>query len=265
MLQARTLLQGQKQDDGKLPMIKPRTILDTTLFNRRTLLTGSAAILCSGALHAAAPEQRSLDLPLTDPAALKTRNVSVTPVLFKGRNCTEVRLSGAYPGPDRDFFAYVPGLDMHDGTIEVDLAGAPLPGAPGGARGFIGVAFRIDEAGGSFACEGIYIRPTNGRADDQVRRNHSTQYFSYPGYDFDRLRREAPARYESYVDVEPAQWTRVRIELSGSRADLFVGNAAQPVLIVTDLKRGPDARGTVGLYVDNGTDGHFSNLRIQPR
>jgi hypothetical protein len=46
-------------------------------------------------------------------------------------------------------------------------------------------AFRIDEAGGSFACKEIYLRPTNGRADDQVRRNHATQYFSYPGYDFD--------------------------------------------------------------------------------
>jgi hypothetical protein len=244
----------------------PRTdAARVALLNRRTLLAGSAAILCTRALHAAAPEQHSLDLPLTDPTKLKARNVSVTAALFRGRNCAEVRLVGAYPGPDRDFFAYVPGLDMHDGTMEVELAGAPLPGAPGGARGFVGLAFRIDEAGGSFACEGIYVRPTNGRAEDQVRRNHSTQYFSYPGYDFDRLRREAPARYESYVDVEPAQWTKIRIELSGSRAELFVGDAAQPVLIVTDLKRGPEARGTVGLYVDNGTDGHFSNLRITPR
>jgi hypothetical protein len=234
-------------------------------FNRRALLTGSAAMLCSTALRAAPAEPHALDLPLNDPAPLKLRNVSATATAFKGRNCTEVRLAGAWPGPDRDFFAYVPGLDMHDGTIEVELAGAPLPGAPGGARGFVGLAFRIDEAGGSFACEGIYLRPTNGRADDQVRRNHATQYFSYPGYDFDRLRREAPGRYESYVDIEPAQWTKVRIELSGSRAELFVGDAAQPVLIVTDLKRGADARGTVGLYVDNGTDGHFSNLRIRPR
>jgi hypothetical protein len=154
---------------------------------------------------------------------------------------------------------------MHDGTIEVEVAGAPLPGAPGGARGFIGVAFRIDEAGGNFACEGIYIRPTNGRAEEQIRRNHSTQYFSYPGYDFDRLRRESPGVYESYVDLEPATWTRLRIELSGSRARLFVNDVTQPTLIVNDLKRGANVGGTVGLYVDNGTDGHFCNLRITPR
>jgi hypothetical protein len=233
--------------------------------NRRVLFVGPAAVLCTKALHAMTPEPRSLVLSLADAAQVRPRNVTVAPAFFNGRSCVEVRLSGAYPGPDRDYFAYVPGLDMHDGTIEVELAGAPLPGAPAGARGFVGLAFRIDEAGGSFACEGIYLRPTNGRADDQVRRNHATQYFSHPGYDFERLRREAPARYESYVDVVPAQWTRLRVELSGSRADLFVGDAAQPVLVVTDLKRGGDARGTVGLYVDNGTDGHFCNLRIIPR
>ncbi len=235
------------------------------LLNRRLLLAGPAAVLCTKALRAAAPEQRPLVLSLADAAQVRPRNVSVAPASFNGRSCVEVRLAGAYPGPDRDYFAYVPGLDMHDGTIEVELAGAPLPSAPAGARGFAGLAFRIDEAGGSFACEGIYLRPTNGRADDQVRRNHATQYFSYPGYDFDRLRREAPARYESYVDVVPAQWIRIRVELSGSRADLFVGDATQPVLVVTDLKRGAEARGTVGLYVDNGTDGHFCNLRIIPR
>src|SRR5262249_2611253 len=77
-------------------------------------------------------------------------------------------------GPDKDTFAFVPGLDFHDGTIEVDVAGSLLPSALSGARGFIGIAFRIDAEGGSFSCEGFYIRPTNARAEDQVRRNHST-------------------------------------------------------------------------------------------
>jgi hypothetical protein len=245
---------------------RPRkAVPPSALLARRVVLTAPAAVLCATTLQAASPDSRPLALLLADAVQLKPRNVSVTPALFNGRDCVEVRLSGAYPGPDRDFFAYVPGLDMRDGTIEVELAGAPLPSAPGGARGFVGLAFRIDEAGGSFACEGIYLRPTNGRADDQVRRNHATQYFSYPGYDFDRLRRESPSRYESYVDVAPAEWTKIRIDVSGSRAVLFVGDAVQPVLIVTDLKRGPGAHGTVGLYVDNGTDGHFRNLRIIPR
>ena len=75
--------------------------------------------------------------------------------------------------------------------------------------------------------------------------------------------REAPAQYESYVDLIPGEWTAMRIEVQGTTAKLFVGEAPQPALIVNDLKRGVDAHGSVGLYVDNGTDGHFRRLRIQ--
>jgi hypothetical protein len=77
------------------------------------------------------------------------------------------------------------------------------------------------------------------------------------------VRREAPAQYESYVDLIPGEWTTMRIEEQGTTAKLFVGGAPQPTLIVNDLKRGADAHGSVGLYVDNGTDGHFRNLRFR--
>jgi len=210
-------------------------------------------------------EEKAITLPSNDASVVRPHNVTAKAVRYKGADALEVRLTPPYRGPDTDTFAFVQGLDFHDGTIEVDVAGSVLPGAPPGARGFVGVAFRVDADGGSFACEGLYIRPSNGRAEDQIRRNHSTQYFSYPGYDFDRLRREAPAQYEAYADVVPDEWTHLRIEVSGSTARLYVGSAAQPVLIVRDLKRGPDAHGTVGLWVDNGTDGHFRDLSIRPR
>ena len=69
----------------------------------------------------------------------------------------------------------------------------------------------------------------------------------------------------SYVDLVPGAWTKVRIEVSGQNAQLFVHGGEQPVLIVNDLKRGADAHGSVGLYVDNGSDGHFRNLRVTAR
>ncbi|MEA2788860.1 MAG: hypothetical protein QOG73_1266 [Acetobacteraceae bacterium] len=212
-----------------------------------------------------AGEMNSVVLPLNDAATVRAHNVTVRSVSYAGSDALQVRLTGAYRGPDTDTFAYVPGVDFHDGTIDVDVAGFPLPDAPSGARGFVGIAFRIDVEGGSYACEGLYVRPTNGRAQDQLRRNHSTQYFSYPDYDFDRLRRETPGRYESYSDLVPGEWTHLRIDVSGSTALLYVGGATQPALIVHDLKRGPDAHGAVGLYVDSGTDGHFRNLSIQSR
>ncbi|MGO4716644.1 hypothetical protein [Bradyrhizobium sp. 2TAF24] len=62
--------------------------------------------------------------------------------------------------------------------------------------------------------------------------------------------REAPAQYESYVDFAPGEWTTTRIDVKGTTAKLFAGDALQPALIVNDLKRGPDSNGSIGLYVD---------------
>jgi hypothetical protein len=61
----------------------------------------------------------------------------------------------------------------------VELAGALAPGAREGARGFVGMAFRLQEDRKTY--DAFYLRPTNGRAEDQERRNHSAQYVSYPG------------------------------------------------------------------------------------
>jgi len=231
----------------------------------RTMRAATLAVMLGIGAPPVLAEGNAITLSLSDASQVRPRNVTVEAVRYGGSEALEVRQTGPYRGFDTDTFAFVPGLDFHDGTIEVDVAGSLLPGAPPDARGFIGIAFRIDAESGGFASEGFYVRPTNGRADDQVRRNRSTQYFSYPGYDFDRLRREAPGRYESYVDLVPGEWTHLRIEVSSATARLYVGGAAQPALIVRDLKRGADAHGTVGLFVGVGTDGHFRNLSVRPR
>ena len=153
----------------------------------------------------------------------------------------------------------LPGTSFHNGTIEVDLAGKPRAGAPSDARGFVGVAFRVAADPSKYEC--VYIRPTNGRADDQVRRNHSTQYISMPEYEWSRLRREAPGQYESYADLVPGEWTKIKIEVSGVTARLYVNDAPQPVLIVNDLKHG-DSEGAVALWIGLGTEAYFANLRI---
>jgi hypothetical protein len=41
-----------------------------------------------------------------------------------------------------------------------------------------------------------------------VQRGHSAQYESEPEFPWDRLRAEAPGKYESYVDLAPGEWTR---------------------------------------------------------
>ena len=156
--------------------------------------------------------------------------------------------------------AIIGGSNFKDGTIELEVAGAPRPGTDPGNRGFIGVAFRVQDHGSRG--EYFYLRPTNGRAGDQLRRNHSVQYESLPEFPWYRLRKESPGVYESYADLEPGVWTKMKIVVSGTKAQLYVNDAPQPCLIVNDLKLG-DSRGQVALWAYGGTDGYFSNLTVQ--
>lgn len=161
---------------------------------------------------------------------------------------------------DEPTFVKIKAVDFSNGIIEVKVLSRLLKNASETARGFIGIAFRINDDNTKF--ENIYIRPTNGRANDQVRRNHSIQYFSYPEFKFDRLRKESPERYESYADMELNRWITIRIEVNGTQAKLFLDNNKQPSLIVNDLKHGADASGAIALWVDVGTEGYFKDLKI---
>ena len=38
----------------------------------------------------------------------------------------------------------------------------------------------------------------------------------------------------------------------------------QPTRIVNDLKTGPDARGSVALWIDVGTEAHLRNVTVTP-
>ncbi len=177
-----------------------------------------------------------------------------------GRQALRVVKDTAVKGVDEPTFIRVKGVNFHDGTIEVKVLSRLLKGAPEFARGFIGIAFRIDKDNSKY--ESIYIRPTNGRAEDQVRRNHSIQYYSYPDYKFDVLRKRAPEKYESYADMALDQWITLRVEVKGATAKLFIDANPQPSLVVNDLKRGPDATGGIALWVEVGTEGFFSDVKI---
>src|SRR5689334_22909244 len=190
---------------------------------------------------------------------LAGKNVSIAQVNYKGRSAIQITATAG--AANATSYAVIKDVSFRDGTIEVDLAGQPAAGADAGARGFIGIAFRLQ---GDGRYEYIYLRPTNGRADDQVRRNHSTQYSSNPDFDFARSRKEAPEKYESYVDLQPGVWTKYKIQVEGSKARLYVHGAEQPCLVVDDLKLEPKA-GSVALWVGPGTEGYFSNLKITSR
>lgn len=198
-------------------------------------------------------------IPL-DAHRLQASGVYMSFQTVMGKRAVRVVKDSTLQGSDQPTFAKVKGVDFKNGTIEVKVLSRLVKNAPAFARGFIGVAFRVNDSNTKF--ESIYVRPVNARVNDQVRRNHSIQYFSYPDYDFDRLRKESPEKYESYTDMEMNKWITLRIEVKDSTAKLYINNSPQPSLVVNDLKHGADASGAIGLWVETTTEGFFSDLKI---
>jgi hypothetical protein len=151
--------------------------------------------------------------------------------------------------------------DFENGIIEVKMYSqiqdpAPYPGV----AGFIGVYFRIKEDDSAF--EGIYVRPKVGRADRQMLRNHAVQYISYPHAKFDTLRKSyPPGSYEGSAPVALKEWIKMRLEVNGETAEMFINDMKYSSFIV-DKMLGKNKIGGVGLYVDIGTIGYFKDLRI---
>jgi hypothetical protein len=206
-----------------------------------------------------ATKGRTNVLRLDSMEGLETVNTKAEIVMYRGRRALHLAAAQNHETDRDSMVALVGGTDFKDGTIEAEVAGVPIAAMDPTARGFVGVEFRALEHGAR--AENIYLRPTNGRADDQLRRNHSVQYESLPEFPWHRLREEAPGIYESYVDLEAGAWTKMRIEVAGTKARLYVNGAAQPCLIVNDLKLG-GVRGQIGLWAHIATDAYFSNLKV---
>jgi hypothetical protein len=231
------------------------------------IAAAGATLLLAGVASA-----QTKTLPLETADGLRLHNVSAQPATLDGKKGLRLTLSDdARARAERmtpeeqaqlEELAVIGGSDFSSGVIEAEIAGVPAPGAGEGARGFVGLAFRLQEDLKRY--EAFYLRPTNGRAEDQERRNHAAQYISHPDWPWFRLRKETPSRYESYVDLLPGAWTKVRIEVRGDKGRLYVHGQGQPALIVNDLKSGANARGAVALWIGPGTVAHFRNLTIGP-
>ena len=166
---------------------------------------------------------------------------------------------------DENHYARLVGLeDFENGTIEVKMYSqiqdpSPFPAA----AGFIGVYFRIKEDDSAF--ESIYVMPKFGRASSQMLRNHAVQYISYPHAKFDTLRKSYPAgSYEGSAPVALKEWIKMRIEVNGETAEMFINDMKYSSFIV-DKMLGKNKVGGVGLYVDIGTIGYFKDLKVTKR
>jgi hypothetical protein len=223
---------------------------------RRVSSIAILAVCLSGRLTGQPPQEIRLD----STEKLELRHLKAEIVTYRGRTAVHIANTDPLDSDYNEGLALVRGASLGDGTIEVSLSGNTAPDAPPELRGFVGIAFRVTDRS-HFEC--FYIRPKNGRSEDQLQRNHSTQYISIPGFTWDKLRRESPGKYESYVDLVPGEWTKLKIEVKGKTAKLYVNGAEQPTLIVNDLKQ-PVSNGGIALWVGQGTIAHFADLKIAP-
>ena len=150
---------------------------------------------------------------------------------------------------------WLDGYDFANGVIEVDLLGRsqPVQGS------FLGVAFRVVDAQ---THDAVYFRPFNFRAVDSLRHSHAVQYVSHPGWPWQRLRSEHPGQYEQPLVPAPDgdEWFHVRVVVARPKVSVFFNGATQPSLVVNELS--DRTRGSVGLWVGEGSGGNFANLRV---
>ena len=154
-------------------------------------------------------------------------------------------------------FVWLDSFEFTAGTIEFDAKGKSAP--PQGS--FVGVAFRVVDAK---TYDAVYFRPFNFKSDDPARRAHGVQYVSEPDYPWQKLRTEHPGVYEKAVTPapDPDGWFHARIVVTSPKVSVFVNEAKEPSLVVEKLNQ--RKRGSIGLWVGNGSGGDFANLKVIP-
>jgi hypothetical protein len=205
----------------------------------------------------------------TLPPGLENKSVTsqITDIAGRRALCVQLTEDIARNGkPDVDYvdmptFAVLP-TTFTTGVVSVDIYSRLNALAPPYARAFAGLAYHIIDDYSAF--ESVYLRPLNGVSlnPPAPRDKRAVQYFAYPDWRYERLRNTYPdGRYEAAADIAPERWTNLRIEIETTQLQAFVDD--QPVLALHQLKANA-VPGSVGLFVDIGTEAFFSNLRVEP-
>ncbi len=141
--------------------------------------------------------------------------------------------------------AYIPGSNFQDGVIEFDIA-------VDGARGYPGISFR---AANQFEYESFYIRPHQHNLPDAMQYCPVFKGVSgwqlYNGEGFN-----AP------MAIPANEWIHVKLEIKGTQGRVFVGDAAEPNLVIHELKHGVQS-GLVGIRSPKNGAAYFSNFEFR--
>ena len=162
-----------------------------------------------------------------------------------------VHLSAA----DGDGKAWIKGLDLVEGTIEVDIKGKDVQ-----QQSFVGFAFHgVNDS----TYEAVYFRPFNFQSTDPVRKGHAVQYIAPPQYEWPVLREKYPNKYEQPVSPvpDPNDWFHAKMVVAADKIEVFVNGNATPSLVVVPLVHTGGRR--VAYWVGNGSDGDWKNLKVK--
>lgn len=151
-----------------------------------------------------------------------------------------------------DGVAWIKGATFSEGTIELEIKGENRPG-----QSFVGFAFHGQD---NNTYDAVYLRPFNFQNAD--RKDHSLQYISLPKYEWRTLRNAHPGKYESSLSPapKPTDWVHVKLEIKKSHLGVYINKSDTPELTVDLINE--RLSGKVGLWVGNGSDGQFRNLKI---
>jgi len=142
-----------------------------------------------------------------------------------------------------------------NGTVEFDCKGRNVIG-----QSFLGLAFHIQN---DSTYDVLYFRPFNFSNPDTIRRWRAVQYVSLPGYEWDKLRKEFPGKYENKVNPVPNgdEWFHCKITVRDKQISVYVNNSTKPSLVVSKLTT--TSKGKIGLWIENGSDANFANVEIR--
>jgi hypothetical protein len=138
--------------------------------------------------------------------------------------------------------AALTGATLQDGVIEVDVA-------MDGRRCFPGIVFRMQSPA---EAEYVYLRPH--RSGEPVALQYTPLFNG-----LDAWQLYHGTGFTAAADIPHDRWVHLRLEVKGVQARLFLDRAAEPALVVDDLKRGSGG-GTLGLIGPPGGQVHFSDF-----
>jgi len=143
--------------------------------------------------------------------------------------------------------AFLKDVEFENGVVEVDIA------VKARSRSYPGIVFRMQSEGNY---ERFYVRPHRSPFYPDA-----LQYT--PGFNgIDGWQLYNGEGCTALADILPDRWIHLKMEVFGRQARVFLDDAEQPALVITDLKHGV-SKGTIGLMGPKDGTAHFSNFKYR--